>query len=81
MSAGSLMDFISADPEDPTAHDGIKHHCVRYYRTPPEEKTLKDCYSHGSDHKAYGWYPGVDPRWSQEQREAYCRGYDETRRD
>jgi hypothetical protein len=48
----------------------------RIYNTPPREKSLEMCRSHGADHRAYGWYPQYDPRWSPEQQEAYWAGYE-----
>jgi hypothetical protein len=56
----------------------ITHAETRYYQTPPEEKTVQQCASHGDDHAAYGWSKQLDPRWSEEQvaayREAYAKG-------
>lgn len=48
---------------------------VRFYVEPPEKKTVDQCESHGRDHAAYRWTPQVDPRWSDEQKTAYSRGY------
>lgn len=53
----------------------IKPWQIRYYRVPPEEKTVQQCRSHGCDHKAYGWSIQIDPRWSEEQQQAYMEGY------
>lgn len=51
-------------------------HWHRYYHAPPQDKTLEDCLNHGKDHRAYGWCPQYDPRWSAEQQEAYWNGYE-----
>jgi hypothetical protein len=53
----------------------IPHAFVRYYTVPPHKKSLEQCESHGSDHAAYRWSMQIDPGWSEEQREAYLRGY------
>jgi len=55
--------------------DRYKNWC-RYYNDGPEMKTVGDCRHHGIDHKAYGWCPQLDPRWSDEQRLAYIDGYE-----
>ena len=55
----------------------IKTGEVRYYIVDPTDKSVEQCRSHGSDHKAYGWYPRLDPRWSEEQIKAYREGYGE----
>ena len=47
----------------------------RYYNIPPEEKSIQDCFNHGADHKAYKWAPQVDPRWNEEQKTSYWKGY------
>lgn len=47
----------------------------RYYQQKPEDKTLEACEKHGRDHKAYRWGPQLDPRWTDEQKAAYQRGY------
>ena len=47
----------------------------RHYNVPPEGKTIEACRSHGADHRAYGWGPQVDPRWSDEQKAAYWKGF------
>lgn len=52
----------------------------RYYTVPPEQKTIAQCASHGGDHKAYGWSPQIDPRWSEEQKAAYVEAYEDTQR-
>jgi hypothetical protein len=49
----------------------------RHYTVPPEDKSLEICRNHGADHRAYGWSPQYDPRWSPEQQEAYWSGYDD----
>ena len=54
--------------------NSIRHHS-RLYQVPAEKKTVEDCANHGLDHRAYGWYGGVDPRWSEEQLVAYERAY------
>ena len=48
---------------------------IRYYNTPPNQKTPEQCRSHGADHKAYQWSPQIDPRWSEDQKMAYAGGY------
>ena len=48
----------------------------RYYAVPPDQKTLEQCRSHGSDHQAYGWSAQIDPRWSADQKAAYIAGYE-----
>jgi hypothetical protein len=48
-----------------------------YYQEPPESKSIEACESHGRDHAAYGWMRQIDPRWSEEQRQAYVRGYED----
>lgn len=53
----------------------------RHYEQPPEQKTTHACYSHGRDHGGYGWGRQADPRWSDDQRAAYLRGYVEGRAD
>ena len=58
-------------PYKPEAREN-RHRC---YQEAPEKKTLQDCRNHGSDHKAYRFYGGVDPRWSEEQKAAYWEGY------
>jgi hypothetical protein len=55
------------DRENPRWH--------RYYRVPPEDKSVEQCRDHGIDHQAYGWNPQYDPRWTDEQIEAYLKGY------
>jgi hypothetical protein len=47
----------------------------KYYHGPPETKTPEQCWGHGADHHAYGWAPGVDPRWNAEQKAAYLIGF------
>ena len=49
---------------------------AKYYSQPPAEKTIEDCRSHGEDHRAYRWSPKIDPRWSDEQKQAYIEGYE-----
>lgn len=51
----------------------------RGYQVPPAEKSVEQCRSHGQDHKSYGWCPQIDSGWSDEQVEAYWKGYDETK--
>ena len=53
----------------------------RYYTVRPEQKSIEQCASHGSDHKAYGWSPQIDPRWSEEQKAAYIEAYEKTPRE
>jgi hypothetical protein len=60
----------------PVRLDRSSQHWHRYYHVPPQEKTLEACRSHGADHRAYGWCPQYDPRWSPEQQEAYWDGYE-----
>jgi hypothetical protein len=48
----------------------------RSYQIPPQDKSIEQCRSHGADHRAYGWIPQYDPRWSPEQKEAYWAGYE-----
>jgi hypothetical protein len=55
------------DKENPLWH--------RIYVVDPEDKSVQDCLNHGADHQAYGWTPQYDPRWSDEQIEAYWKGY------
>ncbi len=57
----------------------IPHLNTRYYEVPPDQKTAPECESHGADHAAYKWIRQVDPRWSQEQVDAYLRGYEGTK--
>ena len=52
------------------------HVWTRYYQETPETKSIEQCRSHGADHKAYGWNPQIDPRWSDEQKNAYVQGYE-----
>lgn len=52
----------------------IRH---RHYTVPPEKKLVEQCASHGADHAAYGWHPQYDPRWSEEQKNAYLNAYEE----
>lgn len=52
---------------------------TRYYETPPEQKSLDDCYNHGFDHGGYGWGMQPDPRWSEYQKDAYLRGWQDAR--
>jgi hypothetical protein len=59
----------------------IPPHNIRYYQVPPDQKSVMQCESHGSDHKSYGWCPKIDPRWSDEQAEAYLFGYNTTPRN
>ena len=69
--------MIIGSPEDTRPHtpeDRENRH--RCYQVPPEKKTLQDCRNHGGDHKAYNFYPGVDPNWSDEQKAEYWKGYD-----
>jgi hypothetical protein len=48
---------------------------IRYYQVPPEEKSVSQCASHGADHAAFGWCQQLDPRWNDEQIDAYRRAY------
>jgi hypothetical protein len=48
----------------------------RGYQVPPENKSIEQCRSHGASHRAYGWCPQYDPRWSVEQQAAYWDGYE-----
>lgn len=59
----------------PTIEEYRNHFNGRAYKTPPEEKTIDRCRSHGADHMAYGWCSQPDPRWSDEQMQAYINGY------
>jgi hypothetical protein len=47
----------------------------RFYNAPPEKKSLDCCAEHGYQHKAYGWSKQIDPRWSDEQKQAYLNAY------
>ena len=49
---------------------------TRYYNDPPETKSLELCALHGSNHKEYGWTIQIDPRWSDEQVQAYLNAYE-----
>ena len=49
----------------------------KYYQVDPEQKPLTVCYQHGLEHKVYGWSPKIDPRWSDEQKQAYIDGYEQ----
>ena len=51
-----------------------------FYQVPPERKSIEQCASHGADHKAYGWPPRIDPRWSEEQKAAYIEAYEKERK-
>jgi hypothetical protein len=55
------------DRENPLWH--------RYYMVPPEDKSVEQCRDHGIAHLEYGWHPQYDPRWTEEQIEAYLKGY------
>jgi hypothetical protein len=58
----------------------IPHIFVRFYEVPPESKPLSICLCHGSSHKAFGWAPQIDPRWSFGQVKSYLKGYGKLRR-
>ena len=47
----------------------------RYYNDPPESKSLEDCANHGYAHKGYNWDAQIDPRWTDEQKDAYIKAY------
>lgn len=55
----------------------VKHSQTCYYNVHPRDKTLEQCRSHGSDHRAYQWTKKIDPRWSEEQKQAYLDGYEQ----
>jgi hypothetical protein len=57
----------------PVTEDSLWRRC---YEVPPEKKSNHQCRVHGCDHRSYGWSPQIDPRWTIEQQQAYCRGYD-----
>jgi hypothetical protein len=48
----------------------------RFYNTSPNDMTLEQCAYHGGAHKVYNWNPQPDPRWSDEQYQAYITAYD-----
>jgi hypothetical protein len=58
----------------------VSHAQTRYYVTPPDQKTVGQCASHGADHAAYGWNIQLDPRWSEDQKAAYLKAYNEGKR-
>lgn len=58
-----------------TNNQEIPHHSIRYYNCPPDKMTLEKAAAHGANHRAYGWSLKLDPRWSQEQREAYITAW------
>jgi hypothetical protein len=47
----------------------------RFYNVPPEGKSLEACAEHACQHAAYGWGRQIDPRWSDEQKQAYIDAY------
>lgn len=54
----------------------VCHVWRRYYQQPPQDKSVRQCWSHGVDHVTYGWGVQIDPRWSDEQIAAYNAGFD-----
>lgn len=48
---------------------------TRYYQTPPEDKSVEQCRSHGRDHAYAHWCTQIDPGWTDEQVDAYRQGY------
>ena len=54
----------------------MSHVNIRYYAVPPCQKSIEQCRDHGKDHRAYGWNRQIDPRWNDEQKEAYQQGYE-----
>lgn len=54
----------------------VKYHALtRFYQEPPKEKTVEQVRSHGADHRGYKFGRQLDPRWSQEQVDAYLEGF------
>lgn len=50
-------------------------HNHRYYNADPATITVEQCAQHGGSHKAYGWNPQPDLRWSDEKFAAYINAY------
>ena len=46
----------------------------RHYDEYP--KTAEEIQGHGSDHRAYGWSPQVDPRWTDDEVRVYANAYE-----
>lgn len=41
-----------------------------------DNPTLEHCYNQGHTHAAYGWGRKPWGHWSQEQKDAYAKGYE-----
>jgi hypothetical protein len=52
---------------------------VRYYDEFP--KTTEQCVSHALDHAAVGWSRQIDPRWTEEQQQAYVEAYERAKHE
>lgn len=57
------------------ANYGLEWHNARGYQVPASRKLVSQCWSHGANHREFGWSRQLDPEWSEEQVEAYMKGY------
>ena len=47
----------------------------RFYNGDPSITPIETCRYFGETHASYGWNRQLDPRWTDQQKEAYHEGY------